>query len=197
MARLVLVRWSISGGTLAVLDTHPTRLSLSSCDHHAISRGQAFWLAAGCCAGSMVMTLLFDPRQGRRRRALVRDRGGASLRRLLRGLNASCRGAAADAFGLSHRMAHHPAHDEVSDDETLTQRVESQLFRDRHIPKGDLNITAEYGLIVLRGELESPAEITRLEDRVRRVDGVRGVQNLLHPRGTPAPNKERSRLATI
>jgi hypothetical protein len=27
---------------------------------------------------------------------------------------------------------------------------------------------------------------------VRRIPGVRAVQNLLHPRGTPAPNKERS-----
>jgi len=37
-------------------------------------------------------------------------------------------------------------------------------------------------------------EIARLEERVRRIAGVRGVQNLLHPHGTPAPNKARSQM---
>jgi hypothetical protein len=47
-------------------------------------------------------------------------------------------------------------------------------------------------MVILRGELENPTDIGRIEDRVRAVPGVRGVQNLLHPRGTPAPNKVRS-----
>jgi osmotically-inducible protein OsmY len=80
--------------------------------------------------------------------------------------------------------------------ETLRQRIESQLFRDRHIPKGDLNINCEHGMVILRGELDSPMEIAQLEDRVRRMAGVRGVQNLLHPHGTPAPNKQRSWAAS-
>jgi osmotically-inducible protein OsmY len=82
----------------------------------------------------------------------------------------------------------------VADDETLCQRVESQLFRDRHIPKGNLNINCEHGMVILRGELDSPADIARLEERVRRIPGVRGVQNLLHTHGTPAPNKVRSHI---
>jgi osmotically-inducible protein OsmY len=89
-----------------------------------------------------------------------------------------------------------PRSTDVTDDETLRQRVESKLFRDRHVPKGDLNISAEHGTIILRGELDNPADIARLEERVRRVAGVRGVQNMLHPPGTPAPNKERSWSAT-
>jgi osmotically-inducible protein OsmY len=106
------------------------------------------------------------------------------------------RGAAADAYGMSHKIVHLvPRETDVTDDETLRQRVESQLFRDRHIPKGNLNISAEHGKVILRGELESPSEIARLEERVRHIPGVRGVQNLLHPRGTPAPNKERSQMA--
>jgi hypothetical protein len=31
---------------------------------------------------------------------------------------------------------------------------------------------------------------------VRQIAGVRGVQNLMHPHGTPAPNKQRSWSAT-
>lgn len=107
------------------------------------------------------------------------------------------RGAAAETVGVSHRIVHLvPKPSEMTDDETLRQRVESQLFRDRHVPKGDLNINAEHGMIILRGQLDSPIEIQQLEERVRHMPGVRGVQNLLHPRGTPAPNKQRSWVAS-
>jgi osmotically-inducible protein OsmY len=137
-----------------------------------------------------------DVERGRRRRNMLRDRFRARLRRLMRAISGLWRGAAAETYGVSHRIVHLvPKATEISDDETLRQRVESQLFRDRHIPKGDMNITCEHGMVILRGELESAADIHAIEERVGRIAGVRGVQNLLHPRGTPAPNKERSRLA--
>ena len=107
------------------------------------------------------------------------------------------RGAAAETYGVSHRIVHLvPRPTDVADDDTLRQRIESQLFRDRHIPKGELNINCEHGMVILRGELASPAEIAGLEERVRRIHGVRGVQSLLHTHGTPAPNKERSWAAS-
>jgi len=153
-------------------------------------------LLAGTSVCSAGLMYLLDPERGRRRRNMARDRMLARLRRTVRAGAAAWRGAAADAYGASHRMVHLvPRETDVSDDETLRQRVESQLFRDRDIPKGELNITAEHGMIILRGELDSPAEIVMIEKRVARVPGVRGVHNLLHPHGTPAPNKERSRLA--
>jgi hypothetical protein len=149
-----------------------------------------------CFASSVVgamVTYLMDPERGRRRRHLLRDRAMGRWRRFGRAMTRRWRGAAAETYGMSHRMVHLvPRTTEVADDETLRQRVESQLFRDRHIPKGHLNITCEHGMVILRGELDSPAEISHIEDRVRRVHGVRGVHNLLHPHGTPAPNKERS-----
>jgi osmotically-inducible protein OsmY len=138
-----------------------------------------------------------DPERGRRRRNLLRDQLMARTRRMARGFKALWRGAAAETYGVSHRIVHLvPKQTEIGDDETLRQRVESQLFRDRHVPKGNLNISAEHGMIILRGELDSPLEIAQLEERVRRMPGVRGVQNLLHPHGTPAPNKQRSWSAT-
>ena len=65
----------------------------------------------------------------------------------------------------------------------------------RHVPKGDMNINCEHGTVILRGEVDSVAEVAEVEERVRRIPGVRSVQNLLHPHGTPAPNKARSRAA--
>jgi hypothetical protein len=44
--------------------------------------------------------------------------------------------------------------------------------------------------------MDSPLEIQQMEERVRRIAGVRGVHNLLHPHGTPAPNKQRSWAAS-
>jgi hypothetical protein len=155
------------------------------------------WMLGSGLCGATLMYLL-DPERGRRRRNMTRDRLMARVRRTWRAGMAGWRGVAAEAHGASHRMVHLvPRETDVSDDETLRQRVESQLFRDRHVPKGDLNITCEHGMVILRGELDSPAEIVKLETRVARVPGVRGVHNLLHPHGTPAPNKERSRLATV
>ena len=138
-----------------------------------------------------------DRERGRRRRHMLRDRLMARVRRTGRSVRHLWRGAAAGTYGVSHRIVHLvPRTTDVADDETLRQRVESQLFRDRHVPKGDMNINCEHGTVILRGEVESVSEIAELEERVRRIPGVRGVQNLLHPRGTPAPNKERSRAAS-
>jgi hypothetical protein len=166
------------------------------CDRHALSRTKAVWLGICCGLSGALLTYFCDPRQGRRRRSMLRDVGMARMRRLGRGMRQLWRSTAADAYGASHRIVHLvPRETETPDDETLCQRVESQLFRDRHIPKGRINITAEHGTIILRGELESIDDIMHLEERVKRMHGVRGVQNLLHPQGTPAPNKERSRMA--
>lgn len=169
------------------------RISISTRDRHAVSRRRAAWL---CVVSSLVSGLLMyfiDPERGRRRRHMLRDRALSRLRRIGRGIASTLRGATAETYGVSQRIVHLvPRETEVADDETLRQRVESQLFRDRHIPKGNLNISCEHGMVILRGELESPTEIGHIQDRVRSVPGVRGVQNLLHPRGTPAPNKARS-----
>jgi hypothetical protein len=148
-------------------------------------------LASGAIGA--VVTYFMDHDRGRRRRHVLRDRSLARWRRLGRAMARRWRGAAAETYGMSHRFIHLvPRSTEVADDETLRQRVESQLFRDRHIPKGNLNITCEHGMVILRGEFDTQAEIEHIAERVGRVHGVRGVHNLLHPRGTPAPNKARS-----
>lgn len=75
------------------------------------------------------------------------------------------------------------------DDQTLVDRVESEIFRDRKEVKGKVNINAEEGVVVLRGQLDSQDLIDDLVNAVRDVDGVRNVENLLHTPGTKAPAK--------
>ena len=75
------------------------------------------------------------------------------------------------------------------DDATLTQKVESEIFRDVEVPKGQVNVNAEYGVVYLRGQVENDDLIRDLEERTRQVQGVTDVRNLLHTPGSEAPAK--------
>src|ERR671911_1378306 len=75
----------------------------------------------------------------------------------------------------------------VLDDQTLKAKVESEVFRDTEAPKGDVNVNVEHGVVYLRGQLEDQSLIKELEQRVRTVQGVNSVENLLHTPGTEAP----------
>src|ERR671934_530760 len=122
----------------------------------------AQWLAAA--ATGATLTYLFDPDQGGRRRAMARDRLAALLRRGARGAERAARGAAAETYGLTQKAQHtQPEHWSVPNDATLAQRVESELFRDPSMPKGQITINAEAGIVVLRGELDSPDQILGIE----------------------------------
>jgi osmotically-inducible protein OsmY len=92
--------------------------------------------------------------------------------------------SATDADQLKAETKLHP------DDQTLVDRVESEIFRDRKKVKGKVNINAEEGVVVLRGELESQDLIDDLVNAVREVDGVRNVENLLHTSDTKASAKK-------
>jgi len=72
-------------------------------------------------------------------------------------------------------------------DETLKSKVESEIFRDAEAPKGQVNVNAQFGVVQLRGEVESQELIDDLVARARSVQGVVRVENLLHVPGTPAP----------
>ena len=105
----------------------------------------------------------FHPAEGARRRAMVLGR--------LRGLQTRA----------------HEGPKPQPDDVTLAHQVESELFRDPGVPKGQINVNAENGKIVLRGEVGGPEMIRDLEDRARKVHGVSDVENLLHLPGAEAP----------
>jgi len=146
------------------------------------------WLGAGAL-GALAMYFV-DPQQGRGRRATSRDRMAAVFRARFRGLRRLSRATAAKACGLAQHVQHmEPEHWSVPNDATLAQRVKSELFRDPEIPKGHINVNAEAGIVVLRGEVDEPAEIRSIEQAVSRMPGVRGVHNLLHLPGMPAPDR--------
>jgi osmotically-inducible protein OsmY len=66
------------------------------------------------------------------------------------------------------------------DDAILVDKVRSEIFRDVDVPTGKININAEEGKVVLRGEVDEPELIDQLVERARKVHGVEDVENLLH-----------------
>ena len=155
------------------------------------------WPLLAAAATGMGVMYLFDPDRGRRRRITARDRLSATVRRGGRRLRRLRRHTGAELYGFKQKAAHmRPRDPSTPDDVTLARRVESEVFRDPHVPKGRINLSAEKGVVVLRGELDRPEQITALERATRRVHGVRQVENLLHLTGSPAPNKLAARTAT-
>jgi osmotically-inducible protein OsmY len=81
-----------------------------------------------------------------------------------------------------------PAEDRLNDP-ALARKVESEIFRDSEIAKGDISVNAEYGVIYLRGQITNSDAMEQLVARARAVDGVRGVENLTHLPSESAPTK--------
>jgi osmotically-inducible protein OsmY len=132
------------------------------------------------------LAYFFDPENGRRRRSLATDKAGKYFRRG----TWRARGAAEHASGLKQKATHLKEEPKPQpDDVTLARKVESEIFRAADVPKGQINVNAEDGVVYLRGEVEKPDLIEDLEAKARSVQGVLGVENLLHVPGKQAPAK--------
>jgi hypothetical protein len=139
-----------------------------------------------------LIAYFFDPENGRRRRAVARDRIPALFRRGSVRVERAGRAAAAEAYGVKQKVKHRKEEQKPQpDDVTLARKVETEIFRGEDVPKGQINVNAENGVVVLRGEVEQRELIKDLEERTRKVQGVKEVENLLHVPGTAAPTKTR------
>ncbi len=76
------------------------------------------------------------------------------------------------------------------DDVGLARKVETEIFRDTAAPKGDVSVDVQAGVAYLRGTVTDGEWIARLGDEAAHVDGIKGVNNLLHEPGKPAPAAE-------
>jgi hypothetical protein len=150
---------------------------------------------AAVAAGMGVMYFL-DPRQGRGRRKETLHRVGGTARRTVRRGRQLSRRVGAEVYGLRQKILHiGPDANPPEDDATLKHKVESILFRDPDVPKGDININAEHGVIVLRGTAKTPEQLKDIERRVREIDGVGGVENQLHLPNMPDRHWEEAVLS--
>jgi osmotically-inducible protein OsmY len=145
-------------------------------------------LLAGAAAGAAATHFL-----DRRRRNELRDQAVSTVKAGASQAASAASQAADKAKGAvatakpsvpgSHRI-------EDVDDVTLARKVETEIFRDAEAPKGDVSVDVQAGVVYLRGTIADDTWIERLADGAKKVDGVKGVKNLLHRPGTPAPAAE-------
>lgn len=142
--------------------------------------------AAGAATGGATLFFL-DSVSGRRRRRRSTDRTAGSVRRTWRRAAHRGRRARGATAGAVKRVRHHSEAPRELDDVTLARKVESELFRDPSVPKGQISINAQRGVVQLRGEVPSAEMLSDLVGRTRRIQGVRDVESLLHLHGVDAP----------
>jgi osmotically-inducible protein OsmY len=149
-------------------------------------------ILSGALAGAVAVYFL-DPRQGRARRAQFVDWSGARVRRGWLALNQLGARTGSNAAALPQRMVSLRSGPRPADDLTLRDRVESEVLRHADLPKGQINLDVESGVVTIRGQVDNAFQIASVEKAVLKVSGVVGVENLLHVDGTPAPNTAQAR----
>ena len=150
---------------------------------------------------SRLITLLFgvgigaaaahflDPQSGRRRRNMVRDQAVSKAQTTAGQAVSSAQYAAGKAKGAASTVTPSGTRLEEADDVTLARKVETEIFRAPDAPKGDVSVDVQDGVAHLRGEVADDQWITRLGQDAEKVEGIKGVENLLHRPGTPAPDR--------
>jgi osmotically-inducible protein OsmY len=141
---------------------------------------------AGAATGAAAAYFL-DPQGGAQRRNQSRDKALASVKSTAGNATSATKQAAQAAKGKVVSAAPSVGKSEPPDDITLARKVETEIFRDAGAPKGQVSVSAENGVVFLRGEVEDQTWIDRLGSEAEQVDGVQAVRNLLHRPGTEAP----------
>ena len=133
---------------------------------------------AGVAGGAGAYFL--DPKSGKRRRHIARDKAASLLRRGEQRLERAGRHGAHTATGKVKGAAAGMAPERPApNDEVLADRVRSEVFRPEGAPKGSVSINVEHGIVYLRGEAD-PKQARKLVKNAKSVDGVEGVKSLLN-----------------
>ena len=152
-------------------------------------------LVVGAAIGAALEYYL-DPVAGRGRRTRLRDQATSKMRKARERAEAKRRYASNVRSGRMAELAS-PGPDNLEpDDTTLADRIRSEVFGAPDVPDDRIALTVVEGVAELRGELDASEDIERVADRVSAVPGVRGVVNMMHVHGTPAPNKEEALRAS-
>jgi hypothetical protein len=128
-------------------------------------------VVVGMALGAGLMYVL-DPQQGRRRRALARDKMTKAVHETGRAMGATSRDVAHRATGLAASL-HTRFFDEEAPDEVVEARVHARLGRVSSHP-GAIDVAVADGVVTLRG----PVFRSEMHDVVRSVSSVRGVRRV-------------------
>jgi osmotically-inducible protein OsmY len=134
----------------------------------------------GAAAGAAAVWFL-DPDTGARRRDVARDKAMKYGRQGAAEAKRKASYAAGQAAGAVQQAtpSDKPPAEERLNDPALARKVESEIFRAEDAPKGAVAVNVEDGVVFLRGEVADDETIRQLAEGAARVEGVRGVENLL------------------
>lgn len=152
--------------------------------HSTSALNAALGVAVAFAAGALVMYLL-DPATGRRRRALMRDRGvaiGHETRHLVRGKTKRV----ADRLKGTLARSRDRLSSEPIDDDLLHDRIRSKLGRIVDHPAG-VEVRVHDGHVQLKGNV-SESEFRDLVATLSSMRGVRNLESLLRTSPTHAPS---------
>lgn len=164
----------------------------------AAARRSGFTLGMiiGLLLGAVAMFVL-DPQNGRRRRSLARDQAIKARNTVDRvvtdDLPKRADYIAGFAEGAKHKVKEivEGGSDRRPENESvLVDRVLSQVFRDPELPKGEINVDANGTTVFLRGSVADEGLVEEIEKRVRAVEGVDDVVNLINkPEADPSAER--------
>jgi hypothetical protein len=139
-----------------------------------ILRGILMLACTGLGAGVMYM---LDPRVGRRRRTLVRDKAQAYWRRMGKFIGETVRDVRQRTYGLLAETRTQLRGADVPEDTVLVARVRAQMG---HVVShaGTIDVTAHQGRVTLSGSIPAH-EVEKLLSAVASVAGVTAVVNRL------------------
>ncbi|HKH22276.1 MAG TPA: BON domain-containing protein [Solirubrobacterales bacterium] len=162
-----------------------TRARIAAAKARAQSRAKASGVstkaigAAG--AAGLLAGYFLDPDSGKRRRHVTRDRALGLFRRGADRARRQAEYRAGQVEGKVEAAKSKTAPEKpAANDQALAERVKSEIFQPADAPKDSVNINVEDGVVYLRGQVKRPDEIRKLVKEAESVDGVRGVENLLH-----------------
>jgi osmotically-inducible protein OsmY len=136
---------------------------------------------AGAGVAGAAGAYFLDPNEGKRRRHIVRDRAKALFRKGSERAHRETEYRKSQAEGKVEALKSKTRPEKPAfNDQDLADRVKSEIFRPADAPKGSVNVNVERGIVYLRGEVERPDEIKKLVKQAGSIDGVKGVESLLH-----------------
>lgn len=127
-----------------------------------------------------------DPERGTARRTQARDQVQAATRKAQRRAEGKAEYEQEREAGLAYEATHPQT--PPGDDITVTDKVRSEVLGRYEFSAYTINVDTVEGMVTLRGLVDDPAVIADLEQSVRKVVGVRDVENLLHGPDSPPPN---------
>jgi osmotically-inducible protein OsmY len=152
-----------------------------------VSKLTTFVAGAGIGAAA---AYFLDNQSGNRRRKLVTDKAGRFTREGAGTVQGAAQSAGAQAKGMAAKAQHAATGGDSApgDDNTLKNKVQSEIFRDADAPKGTVEVTVVNGIVELRGQVDDASQAEALELKTRMVSGVKDVRNMLHLPGETPPN---------